>query len=154
MDFKAFISSCAGLKLSDDERRFFAKERPCGLILVARNCESPQQIRALVGSYKDAVESDDALVLIDQEGGRVQRLRPPHWRNMPPARVYGVLYETDPAIAKKAAFAGSRLIAQELRDCGVTVDCTPVLDVLEKGAHEIIGDRAFSTEQRMRPAPC
>ena len=146
MDFKAFISSCAGLKLSDDERRFFAKERPCGFILFARNCESPQQIRALVRSYKDAVESDDALVLIDQEGGRVQRLRPPHWRNMPPARVYGLLYETDPAMAKKAAFAGSRLIAQELRHCGVTVDCTPVLDVPEKGAHEIIGDRAFSTD--------
>jgi beta-N-acetylhexosaminidase len=146
VDFKAFISSCAGLKLSDDERRFFAKERPCGLILFARNCESPEQIRALVRSYKDAVESDDALVLIDQEGGRVQRLRPPHWRNMPPARVYGLLYETDLAMAKKAAFAGSRLIARELRDCGVTVDCTPVLDVPEKGAHEIIGDRAFSTD--------
>lgn len=145
MDFKAFISSCAGLKLSDEERRFFAVERPCGLILFARNCESPQQIRALVRSYHEAVESDDALVLVDQEGGRVQRLRPPHWRNMPPARCYGLLYETDQEMAKKAAFAGTRLMAQELHDCGITVDCTPVLDVPERGAHEIIGDRAFST---------
>ena len=146
MDFKAFISSCAGLKLSEDEQRFFAKERPCGLVLFARNCESPQQVRALVRSYKEAVESDNALVLIDQEGGRVQRLRPPHWRNMPPARCYGLLYETDPEMAKQAAFAGARLIAQELRDLGITVDCTPILDVPQKGAHEIIGDRAFSTD--------
>ena len=103
MDFKAFISSCAGLKLSDEERRFLAAERPCGLILFARNCESPQQIRALVRSYKEAVESEEALVLIDQEGGRVQRLRPPHWRNMPPARCYGLLYESHQEMAKKAA---------------------------------------------------
>ncbi len=146
MDFKAFISSCAGLQLSDEERRFLAAERPCGLILFARNCESPQQIRALVRSYKEAVESEEALVLIDQEGGRVQRLRPPHWRNMPPARCYGLLYESHQEMAKKAAFAGARLIAQELHDCGITVDCIPVLDVPEKGAHEIIGDRAFSTD--------
>ena len=145
MDFKAFISSCAGLKLSEAERRFFASTRPCGLILFARNCESPEQLRALIRSYQDAVESDEALVLIDQEGGRVQRLRPPYWRNMPAARCYGVLYETDPTQAKKAAFAGARLIAQELRDCGITVDCTPVLDVPQEGAHDIIGDRAFST---------
>ncbi len=70
--------------------------RPCGLILFARNCETPEQLRALVASFKDAVESDEVLVLIDQEGGRVQRLRPPHWRDMPPARCYGRVYETDP----------------------------------------------------------
>lgn len=146
MDLKAFISSCASAKLSGAERRFFAKARPCGLILFARNCETPEQLRALVASFKDAVESDEALVLIDQEGGRVQRLRPPHWRNMPPASCYGALYETDPEAAKKAAFAGARLIAQELYDCGITVDCTPVLDVPHKGAHDIIGDRALSTD--------
>jgi beta-N-acetylhexosaminidase len=146
VDLKAFISSCAGLALSDAERRFFADARPCGLILFARNCATPKQLRALVGSFKDAVESDDVLVLIDQEGGRVQRLRPPNWRNMPPARCYGVLYESDPEMAKQAAFAGARLIAQELRDADITVNCTPVLDVPQKGAHEIIGDRAFSTD--------
>ena len=146
MDFKAFISGCAGLILGDAERRFFAATRPCGLILFARNVETPAQIRALISSFKEAVESDEALVLIDQEGGRVQRLRPPHWRAMPPARCYGRLYETDPEMGKQAAFAGARLIAQELHDADITVDCTPVLDVPEKGAHEIIGDRAFSTD--------
>ena len=114
MDLKAFISGCASTSLSDAERAFFAKNRPCGLIVFARNCESPDQLRALVASFRDAVESEDVLILIDQEGGRVQRLRPPHWRNMPPARCFGVMYETDPKLGRDAAFAAARLIAQEL----------------------------------------
>jgi beta-N-acetylhexosaminidase len=146
VDLKAFISGCASTSLSAVEREFFAKNRPCGLIVFARNCESPDQLRALVASFRDAVESDDVLILIDQEGGRVQRLRPPHWRNMPPARCYGVMYETDPKLGRQAAFAGARLIAQELAALGIDVNCTPVLDVPEKGAHEIIGDRAYSTD--------
>jgi beta-N-acetylhexosaminidase len=144
VNFKAFISGCAGTSLSDDERTFFSKERPCGLILFARNCESVAQLRALTADFRDAVESDEALVLIDQEGGRVQRLRPPQWRQMPPARVYGDLYLHDPEGARAAAFAGARLIAAELREASITVNCTPVLDVPEAGAHDIIGDRAFS----------
>jgi beta-N-acetylhexosaminidase len=146
VDFKAFISSCAGVALSDAERQFFAATRPCGLILFARNCKSPTQLRSLIAAFKDAVASDEVLVLIDQEGGRVQRLRPPNWRNMPPARCYGRLYETDPEMATRAAFAGARLIAQELHDLGITVDTVPVLDVPQERAHEIIGDRAFSTD--------
>jgi beta-N-acetylhexosaminidase len=146
VDFKAFISGCAGTSLSDDERRFFAETRPCGLILFARNCDTQEQLRALIDSFKQSVESDEVLVLIDQEGGRVQRLRAPLWRTMPPASCYGLLYETDPEAAKRAAFAGARLIAQELRDIGVNVNTTPVLDVPEKGSHKIIGDRAFSTD--------
>lgn len=146
MSFKAFISGCAGASLSDAERQFFAQERPCGLILFARNCHTPEQISALVASFKDAVGSDDALVLIDQEGGRVQRMRPPHWRNMPPARCYGLLYATDPEMAKQAALSGARLIAQELKAVGVNVNCTPCVDVPEEGAHDVIGDRAFSTD--------
>ncbi|HXG79365.1 MAG TPA: beta-N-acetylhexosaminidase [Methyloceanibacter sp.] len=144
MDFKAFISGCAGTKLSDEERRLFAAARPCGFILFRRNCETPEQIKSLIASFKDCVESDAALVMIDQEGGRVQRLRPPHWRNMPPARCYGRLYVTDPELAKRAAFAGARLIAQELHGLGINVNTMPVLDVPEQGAHEIIGDRAYS----------
>ena len=116
MDFKAFISGCAGTSLSDEERAFFAEARPCGLILFARNCSSPEQLRTLVTDFRDAVESDEALVLIDQEGGRVQRLRPPYWREMPPARAYGELYADDPLGAMAAAFAGARLIAAELHD--------------------------------------
>jgi beta-N-acetylhexosaminidase len=146
VDLKAFISGCCGTSLTDAERRFFAENRPCGLILFARNCDTPEQLRALVASFRDAVESDEVLILIDQEGGRVQRLRPPHWRNMPPARCYGRVYERDAEAGKAATFAGARLIAKELFDLGINVNCTPVLDVPERGAHEIIGDRAFSTD--------
>ncbi|MGZ5917037.1 MAG: glycoside hydrolase family 3 N-terminal domain-containing protein, partial [Methyloceanibacter sp.] len=143
MEFRAFIFGCAGASLSDDERAFFAEMRPCGLILFARNCETPEQLRALSASFKDAVESEEVLVLIDQEGGRVQRLRPPQWPQMPPARAYGLLYADDPEAAKSAAFAGARLIASELRDAGINVNCAPVLDVPQPGAHAIIGDRAY-----------
>ena len=146
MNLKAFISGCSGTSLNDAERRFFAENRPCGLIVFARNCATPDQLSALVASFKDAVESDEVLILIDQEGGRVQRLRPPHWRDMPPARCYGRMYEKDAKAGRAAAFAGARLIAQELFALGINVNCTPVLDVPEKGAHEIIGDRAFSTD--------
>lgn len=146
MELNAFISGCAGLALTDSERDLFARTRPCGLILFRRNCKTPDQVRALVASFREAVGNDAVLVLIDQEGGRVQRLRHPYWREMPPARSYGQAYERDPERAKLAAFAGARLIAQELYGLGINVNCTPVLDVPEKGAHEIIGDRAFSTD--------
>jgi beta-N-acetylhexosaminidase len=146
VDFKAFISGCAGTSLTDAELDFFARERPCGLIVFARNCDTPAQLHALVASFKEAVGSDDVLVLIDQEGGRVQRLRSPNWREMPPARLYGELYEADPEAGRAAAFAGARLIAQELRSMGINVNCTPVLDVPQADAHEIISDRAFSTD--------
>lgn len=142
--FKAFISGCAGKALTGDERKLFAKARPCGLILFARNVGSPAQVRALVAGFKDAVGSDDVLVLVDQEGGRVQRLRPPHWRAMPPQHCYGDLYAVDPEAAKRAAFAGARLMAAELHDLGINVNTTPCLDVPQEGAHDIIGDRAFS----------
>jgi beta-N-acetylhexosaminidase len=146
VDFKAFISSCAGTSLSDAERDFFARERPCGLIVFARNCATPAQLHALVASFKEAVGSDDVLVLIDQEGGRVQRLRPPNWPDMPPVRRYGELYDTDPTGAKRAALAGARMIANELQTLGINVNCTPVLDIPQQGAHEIISDRAFSSD--------
>lgn len=144
VEFKAFISGCASTSLTDDERALFAEARPCGLILFERNCQSVAQLRALTKDFRDVVGSDNALVLIDQEGGRVQRLRPPRWRNMPPARVYGDLYLYDQEGARAAALAGARLIAAELREAGITVNCAPVLDVPEAGSHDIIGDRAFS----------
>lgn len=132
--------------MSDGERRLFARHRPCGLIVFARNCESPEQLRALVASFTEVVESSEALILIDQEGGRVQRMRPPNWRKMPPAACFGRAYESDPQGAKRAAFAAARLIAQELREVGINVNCTPCLDVPDKDAHQVIGDRAFSTD--------
>jgi beta-N-acetylhexosaminidase len=146
VDLKAFISGCAGATLSDAERRFFAAARPCGLILFARNCQTPAQLRALIADFKDAAASDEVLILIDQEGGRVQRLRPPNWQHMPPARCYGRLYATDPERGKQAAFAGARLTAQALHDLGISVNTMPVLDVPQEGAHEIIGDRAYGAD--------
>jgi beta-N-acetylhexosaminidase len=146
VDLKALISGCAGTALDDSERRFFAAARPCGLILFRRNCQTPEQIRALIADFKESVASDEILVSIDQEGGRVQRLRPPYWRNMPPARCYGRLYEIDPEMATRAALSAARLTAQELYDLGITVNTMPVLDVPQEGAHEIIGDRAYGTD--------
>jgi len=144
--FKAFISGCAGTELTEAEHDLFAAEQPCGLILFARNVDNRTQLRALVDDFKDAVGSDEVLILIDQEGGRVQRLRPPHWRAMPPQRCYGDLYATDPEGAKRAAFAGARLMAAELHELGINVNCTPCIDVPQQGAHDIIGDRGFSTD--------
>jgi beta-N-acetylhexosaminidase len=144
--FKAFISGCVGTALTADERALFADARPCGLILFARNVESPAQIRKIVADFRAATDSEEVLVLVDQEGGRVQRLRPPHWRAMPPQRCYGDLYGSDPETAKRAAFAGARLMAAELYDVGINVNCTPCIDVPQEGAHDIIGDRAFSTD--------
>ena len=140
----AFIAGCSGPELTPDERAFFRDAAPWGFILFKRNVETPAQVVALTSALREAVGRAEAPVLIDQEGGRVQRLRPPHWRQMPPARVYGDLYMFDPVAARAAAFAGARLTAEELRNAGITVNCTPVLDVPEAGAHDIIGDRAFS----------
>jgi beta-N-acetylhexosaminidase len=145
MTLKAFISGCASLRLSPEEKRFFARERPCGLILFCRNCETPEQIRALTSDFHQALGDDDALVLIDQEGGRVQRLAPPNWRRYPPARAFGLLHQRSPEKGVAAAYQCARLMAQDLRASGVTVDCAPVLDVPFPGAHDIIGDRAYAT---------
>ena len=101
MDFKAFISGCAGPILADAERHFFADVRPWGSSSSRAIVETPDQVRALTAAFEEAVERDDAPVLIDQEGGRVQRLRPPHWRRYPPARAYGDLYGDDPAAAAR-----------------------------------------------------
>jgi beta-N-acetylhexosaminidase len=146
MAFKAFISGCATTALTAAERDLFAAERPCGLILFRRNVENPGQVQALVSDFKAAVATKDVLVLVDQEGGRVQRLRPPHWLEMPPAQVFGDLYATNEFAGRRAAFAAARLMAAELHDLGINVDCTPCIDVRHPGAHDIIGDRSFSTD--------
>ena len=140
---KAVVFGCAGTRLTDAERRFFAAARPLGFILFKRNCDAPGQVRALVESLRDSVGRADAPVLIDQEGGRVARLGPPHWRAPPAARVIGALAERDAVAAREAARINARLIAAELFDLGVTVDCAPVLDLPIPGASEAIGDRAF-----------
>jgi beta-N-acetylhexosaminidase len=141
----AFITGLAGLTLTDGERAFLAASRPAGIILFARNCADPDQIRQLVSAAMKAVGADDVLVLIDQEGGRVQRLRPPYWRALPAAASYAALYWADPAAACNAARLAAWLTATDLRSLGINTNCAPVLDVPVPGAHDIIGDRAYGT---------
>jgi beta-N-acetylhexosaminidase len=140
---RAFAVGCAGEALSPAERRFFADAEPLGLILFGRNCKEPEQVRALIAEFRDVVGRFDAPVLIDQEGGRVARLRPPHWRAYPTAARLAAL--PDPQ-AGEAVRLGARLIADDLAALGITVDCMPVLDLPVEGADAVIGDRAYGAE--------
>ncbi|WP_210191710.1 MULTISPECIES: beta-N-acetylhexosaminidase [Rhodomicrobium] len=140
---RAFISGCEGLSLTAGELGFFRDARPCGLILFKRNCGDADQIRRLVGDFLEAVGDERALVLIDQEGGRVQRLAPPNWRRYPAGRRFGDMHAADPEKALEAARLGARMIARDLLSLGINVNCAPVLDVPAPGAHDVIGDRAY-----------
>src|SRR5580704_10093083 len=122
----ACILGCAGPKLSDAERAFFRQVQPWGFILFRRNVEDPDQVRALTEALRACLNRPDAPVLIDQEGGRVQRLGPPHWPVYPPGRAYGAL---GPRLGHEMARLGARLIAHDLAAVGFNVDCLPVLDV-------------------------
>ncbi|PDT77346.1 beta-N-acetylhexosaminidase [Bradyrhizobium sp. C9] len=143
---RAFITGISGLVLSDAEREFVRAERPWGFILFKRNIESPAQVAALVGELRSAVGVADAPVLIDQEGGRVQRLGPPHWPAYPPGASFSALYDIDPKLGLTAARLSARLIAADLIDLGITVDCLPLADVPVVGADAVIGNRAYGTE--------
>lgn len=138
------IYGCSGTALSADERAFFRDARPWGFILFARNIETPEQVRALVGGLRETVGDARAPVLIDQEGGRVSRLKPPHWHERPAASRFGALHGRNPEAAREATYLNARLIAHDLADLGINVDCLPVLDVPVAGAHDVIGDRAFA----------
>ena len=140
----AAIYGCAGLALSNVEKAFFRDVKPWGFIIFARNIENPVQVTALTAEFRATV-GWNAPVLIDQEGGRVARLRPPHWRSYPPGKRYGEIYDRDKSLGLEAAELGARLIADELLSIGVDVDCLPVLDVPVAGAHDVIGDRAYGT---------
>ena len=140
----AAIFGLAGKTLSDDERAFFSDVQPLGYILFARNVDTPVQVRALVDDLRGLVSGHDPVVLIDQEGGRVQRLKPPHWRFAPAMAEFGAVYATDRDAAKKALTLNMQLIGQELAELGIDVDCAPVMDVPVADAHDIIGNRAFS----------
>ncbi|MCO5163655.1 MAG: beta-N-acetylhexosaminidase [Mesorhizobium sp.] len=143
---KAMILGCSGLSPTPDEKAFFRDERPWAFILFARNISEPGQIRDLVGSLRDCAGRDDALVFIDQEGGRVQRLRPPLAPNYPPGAALGALYRQDHAAGLRAAWLMSRLHAFDLSKLGITADCLPVLDVPVEGAHDVIGNRAYGKD--------
>ncbi len=142
----AFITGLAGDTLTEGERGLLAGARPAGIILFARNCVSPSQIKRLVADAKSAIASDDVLVLIDQEGGRVRRLQPPQWRELPAAAAYAALFAVDPAHAISAARLGARLTAHDLRELDINTNCAPVIDVPVAGAHGIIGDRAYGSD--------
>jgi beta-N-acetylhexosaminidase len=143
----AAIFGCAGPSLTADEAAFFRDARPWGFILFRRNVESPDQLRALTAALRETVGDAAAPVLVDQEGGRVQRLGPPHWPKYPPARAYG---EAVRDLEERRALVrlGARLIAHDLTGVGINVDCVPVLDVPSLGAHDIIGDRAYADTPR------
>lgn len=144
MRIKAFICGFQGLELTPDETAFVKRENPWGFILFARNIADPQQARALTDRLRALSGRGDTPILIDQEGGRVQRLRPPHWPDYPSARKLGALYRHDRQKGLRAAWLQSRLMAFDLLGIGVNVDCLPVLDVPREGAHDVIGDRAYS----------
>lgn len=138
------IFGCGGPLLSADEEAFFRDIRPWGFILFARNIENPDQVRSLVAALRETVEDPSAPILIDQEGGRVARLKPPHWNERLAAARFGALHAANPDSAREAAYLNARLIAHDLTELGINVDCLPLLDVPVKGAHDIIGDRAFA----------
>jgi len=145
---RPIILDCAADRLDLKEAALYRDLQPFGFILFARHCLEPSQVRGLVDALHQAV-GRPAPVLIDQEGGRVARLCPPHWRRPPPAVAFADLWQRDPEAAARAAYLNSRLIASDLQPLGVTVDCLPVLDLKFHGAHHIIGDRAYGE----RPEP-
>jgi beta-N-acetylhexosaminidase len=138
---RAVVFGCAGLTLSPAERDFFAAANPLGFCLFARNCREPAQLRDLVAALRDSVGRSDAPILIDQEGGRVARLTPPHWRRIPAAGRLAELPEAEAAVR-----LAMRLVADDLARLGITVDAAPVLDLPVAGADAVIGDRAYGTE--------
>ena len=143
MTIRAFIAGCSSHELTSDEVAFYKEAAPWGFILFRRNVDNPRQVRALCDALRETVGRADAPILIDQEGGRVQRMGPPHWPKYPSGSAYGRLHANDPLVQRELARLGARLIAHDLRSVGVTVDCLPVLDVPSPGAHDVIGDRAY-----------
>jgi beta-N-acetylhexosaminidase len=140
------IYGCSGLELMPQERAFFREAQPWGFILFARNVRDPEQVRALVSALRDTIGDARAPVLIDQEGGRVARLKPPHWKARRPANLFGDLYRRNPDAGREATYLNARAMADELVQLGINVDCVPVLDVPVEGANEVIGDRAFARD--------
>jgi len=139
----ACILGCQGPILSVEEAAFFRDARPWGFILFARNIQTADQTRTLIEALRTAIDDEGAPVLVDQEGGRVQRLKPPLAKFRPPAARFGELYARDPDAAVEAVFLNHRLLAHELAALGFDADCAPCVDLIHAGAHALIGDRAF-----------
>ena len=141
----AFITGLAGATLTRAERHFVREAAPFGLILFKRNVTTPDALRRLVDEFRAAV-GRQAPVLVDQEGGRVQRLGPPHWAAYPAGAAYGAVFDRDPEAGRRAARLGGRLIANDLAQLGIDVDCAPVADVPAADADPVIGDRAYGAD--------
>jgi beta-N-acetylhexosaminidase len=146
MTSRAFIAGCLGTSLTADERAFFREAQPWGFILFRRNTQDPAQVAALTAELRRAV-GWHAPILIDQEGGRVQRMGPPHWPKYPPARAF--LGINDALLQREIVRLSARLIAHDLKGVGIDVDCLPVLDVPVAGSHDVIGDRAYAHDPDM-----
>jgi beta-N-acetylhexosaminidase len=142
MTARAFITGVSGFTLTANERSFLREAEPWGFILFGRNVRTPGQIKKLTAECREAVGTN-APVLIDQEGGRVQRLGHPHWPHYPSGATYGRIYDRDVAKGLAAAGLGARLIASDLLPLGIDVDCLPIADVPARGANAVIGDRAY-----------
>ena len=145
MGQSAFITGLAAHAVSSSERSFLKSSRPSGIILFARNIDTPQQVQRLISDARDAI-GGPALVLVDQEGGRVQRLRPPHWRALPSGALYALRYAQDKTAAVHETRSIARLMAHDLRSLGFTCNCAPVLDVLAPDAHANIGNRSLGND--------
>ncbi len=145
-NIRSFISGCEAYALTSSEKTFFREMQPWGLILFGRNCQSPSQLKDLTSEFRSIVGRKDAPVLIDQEGGRVQRMSPTTgpWRKYPAPAVFGRLYEQSPLQALRAARNIGRLMASDLIEAGINVNCVPVLDMPQPDSHTIISDRAYS----------
>lgn len=143
---QAAIYGPEGLELTPDERRFFKDADPAGFILFRRNCADLEQLQHLTDSLRDVTGRVDLPILIDQEGGRVARMRPPVWPAFPAAERFADLYRAAPSSAIEAARSNARALGLMLRSCGINVDAIPLLDVRQEGAADIIGDRALGSE--------
>jgi beta-N-acetylhexosaminidase len=143
---RAFVTGISGTTLAAEEREFIRSALPWGFILFKRNIDNPEQVIKLVSDLRDAVGDADAPVLIDQEGGRVQRLAPPHWPVYPSGALFSKLYDEDSQLGLSAAWLSARLIAADLTELGITVDCLPLADVPVDGADAVIGDRAYGSD--------
>ena len=143
---QAAIYGLSGTELTEDERDFFRDADAAGYILFKRNCQDREQLRALTDDLRTLAGREDLPILIDQEGGRVARMQPPQWAKFPAGWAFAELYAKAPISAIEACMANARALALMLRDCGINVDCLPLLDVRQEGADDIIGDRAFGAE--------
>lgn len=142
---KSVIFGFEGLELTKEEVEFFSRVNPAGYILFSRNIDNPQQVKKLVSHLKE-IAGFDCPILIDQEGGRVARLKPPHWKQWPPMGKFAQMALSDIDEAEQGAYQNAKDLGAELADLGINVDCAPVCDLLFDGAHDIVGDRSFGSD--------